>query len=164
VPDLVRAFAAVARRHPNASLDIVGDNRTYPRQDLRRTIDAEQVGDRVRCRWFVADPELRTLYARARAFAFLSEYEGLGLTPLEALAAGAPPVLSDTAIARESCGGAALYVPLNDVPAAARALESALFDEATRARVLAAAPQTLAKYDWPRAARETLAVLESIAR
>ena len=31
-------------------------------------------------------------------------------------------------------------------------------------QLLAAAPQVLAKYDWPRAARETLAVLESAAR
>jgi len=164
VPDLIRAFAAVARRHPNASLDIVGDNRSYPHEDLRLTIAAEQIADRVRCRWFVSDADLRNLYARARAFVFLSEYEGHGLTPLEALAAGAPPVLLDTPVARESCGDAAVYVPANDIPAAARALERALFDEPTRARVLAAAPQVLAKYDWPRAARETLAVLESAAQ
>ena len=164
VPDLIRAFAAVARAHPRAWLDIVGDNRSHPRQDLRRTIEAEQIADRVRCRWFVPDADLQSLYARARAFVFLSEYEGLGLTPLEALAAGAPPVLLDTPVAHESCGDAAVYVPMNDIPAAARALERALFDEPTRARVLAAAPQVLAKYDWPRLARETLAVLESAAR
>ena len=162
VPDLIRAFAAVARRHPAVSLDIVGDNRSYPREDLARAIAAEQIGDRVRCRSFVSDAELKDLYARARAFVFLSEYEGLGLTPLEALAAGAPPVLADTPVARESCGDAALYVPIGDVPAAAGAIERALFDATTRARVRAAAPQTLAKYDWPRAARDTLSVLEGI--
>ena len=162
VPDLIRAFADVARRHPAASLDIVGDNRSYPHEDLARTIAAEEVTERVRCRSFVSDAELRDLYARARAFAFLSEYEGLGLTPLEALAAGAPPVVADTAVARESCGDAAVYVPVGDVPAAARGLERALFDEPTRARVLAAAPQTLVRYDWPRAARDTLSVLERI--
>ena len=164
VPDLIRAFATVARRHPAASLDLVGDNRSYPHEDLQRTIAAEQIVDRVRCPSFVSEPDLRSLYARARAFAFLSEYEGHGLTPLEALAAGAPPVVADTPVARETLGDAALYVPIGDVPAAARALESALFDEATRARVLAAAPRTLAQYDWPRVARDTLAVLESIAR
>ena len=162
VPDLIRAFAAVARRHPAVSLDIVGDNRSYPREDLARAIAAEQIGDRARCRSFVPDAELKDLYGRARAFVFLSEYEGLGLTPLEALAAGAPPVLADTPVARESCGDAALYVPIDDVPAAAGAIERALFDATTRARVLAAAPQTLAKYDWPRAARDTLSVLEGI--
>ncbi len=107
--------------------------------------------------------QLSELYAQARAFAFLSEYEGLGMTPLEALAAGIPPVVLDTAVARETCGDAALYVPRGDIPATTRALELALFDEPTRARILAAAPAALARYDWPRAARETLAVLERSA-
>ena len=100
------------------------------------------------------------LYARARAFAFLSEYEGLGMTPLEALAAGVPPLLLDTAVAHESCGDAALYVGPGDLPATARALEDILADEATRSRLIKAAPAALARYSWPRAARETLALIE----
>jgi glycosyltransferase involved in cell wall biosynthesis len=101
------------------------------------------------------------LYGRARAFAFLSEYEGLGLTPLEALTVGIPSVVGDTPVARESLGDAAIYAPHHDVPAIARALKTALFDESARARVLTSAPAVLAKYSWPRAARETLAVLEA---
>jgi len=161
VTDLIRAFAPIARAHSGASLDIVGDNRSYPREDPRETIAAEQVGTQVRWHEYVTDQQLAALYAEARAFAFLSEYEGLGLTPLEALAAGIPPVLLDTPVARESCGSAAIYVPVGDLPATTRALESLLFDEAARQRVLAAAPAELAKYSWPRAARETLAVIET---
>jgi len=160
VGDLIRSFAPLARAHPDASLDIVGDNRSYPREDLQRTIVEGGLGDRVRWHEYVSDAELRDLYAQARAFAFLSEYEGLGLTPLEALAAGVPPVLLDTAVARESCGDAAVYVPVGDGPATTRALEAVLFDEAARSRIFAAAPHVLAKYSWPRAAQETLAVLE----
>jgi len=37
-------------------------------------------------------------------------------------------VLLETAVARESCGGAALYVPANDLAATTRALESLLFE------------------------------------
>jgi hypothetical protein len=51
-------------------------------------------------------------------------------------------------------------VPGGDVPAVTRALEQLLFDEATRGRLLAAAPAVLARYDWGRAARETLAEIE----
>jgi glycosyltransferase involved in cell wall biosynthesis len=160
VADLIRAFAPIARAHPDASLDIVGDNRTYPREDLRGTIVGEGLQTQVQFHQYVTEGQLRDLYGRARAFAFLSEYEGLGLTPLEALAAGVPPVLVDTAVARESCGDAALYVELGDVRGTTRALDAALFDEPTRARLLAAAPNQLTKYSWPRAARETLAVLE----
>jgi alpha-1,3-rhamnosyl/mannosyltransferase len=152
----------VARAHADASLDIVGDNRSHPHEDISRTIESDGLTGRVRWYAYLADGELRDFYARARAFAFLSEYEGLGLTPLEALAAGVPPVLLDTPVARESCGDAALYVPAGDIRATARALERALFDEPARARILAAAPTALAKYDWPRAARDTLAVLESV--
>jgi glycosyltransferase involved in cell wall biosynthesis len=109
----------------------------------------------------VTDEQLAGLYANAAAFAFLSEYEGLGLTPLEALAAGVPPVLLDTPVARESCGNAALYAPPRDLRAVTQQLERLLFSESTRAAILAAASAVLAKYQWPRAARDTLAALES---
>ena len=141
VIDLIRAFAPIARAHPDASLDIVGDNRSYPREDLRRTIAARELdGAGALARVRRATSSWRRSMPSARAFAFLSEYEGLGLTPLEALAAGVPPVLLDTPVARESCGDAALYVPPTICAATTRALESLLFDEAARARILAAAP------------------------
>jgi glycosyltransferase involved in cell wall biosynthesis len=160
VVDLIRAFAPIARAHRDASLDIVGDNRSYPHEDLRATIDTEGVRDQVRWHEYVPDDELRKLYAHASAFAFLSEYEGLGLTPLEALAAGVTPVLLDTPVARESCGSAAIYVT-NGIPAITAGLEAALFDDGVRSRVLSAAPSQLAKYSWPRAGAETLRVIEN---
>ena len=160
VPHLIRAFGMLARRLAHASLDLVGDNRTYPTEDFQRVIAAEGLDGRVRWHRFASDDELRDFYARARAFAFLSEYEGLGLTPLEALAAGVPSVLLDTPVARESCGDAALYVSRDDVAAVARALEQLLVDEGVRARLLAAAPAVLARYQWARAGSETLAVIE----
>jgi alpha-1,3-rhamnosyl/mannosyltransferase len=163
VPDLVRAFAPLARRHESAALDIVGDNRSHPRENIRRVITAQQLERRVRWHQYVSDAQLQELYSAARAFAFLSEYEGLGLPPLEALAAGIPPVLVDTAVARESCRDAALYVPAGDIPATTRALESVLVDEDVRQRILHAAPGALAPYDWPTAAARTLALLESVA-
>jgi glycosyltransferase involved in cell wall biosynthesis len=163
IVDLIRAFGRLSRAHPDVSLDIVGDNRSYPFVDVRRAIAAEALEGRVRWHEYAPDATLRDLYLHARAFAFLSEYEGLGLTPLEALAAGVPSVLLDTPVARESCGDAALYVPLNDLPATTRALELLLFDEPTRARLLAAAPRVLGRYEWSRAGRETLAVIEAAA-
>src|SRR5262249_18541315 len=164
VVDLIRAFAPIARAHHDAALDIVGDNRSYPHQDLHATIAAEGVMDQVRWHEYVPDAELRRLYAQATAFAFLSEYEGLGLTPLEALAAGVPAVLLDTPVARESCGSAAIYVAGTRMRSITAGLEAALFDETVRRQVLSAAPEQLAKYNWPRAADATLRVIEQAAR
>jgi glycosyltransferase involved in cell wall biosynthesis len=160
VPQLIEAVAELVRAHPEVSLDVVGDNRSHPYQDIPSLIDRCGTGQ---MRWhrYLADPELGALYQRARAFAFLSEYEGLGLPPLEALAHGVPSVLLDTPVARESCGDAALYVRQGDIHGTARALSKLLFDESTRHRLLAAAPDTLARFSWETAAHDTLAVLEA---
>jgi len=161
VPDLIRAFGALVRLHPDASLDIVGANRTHPHENIEAAIENLRLAGRVRWHQYAPEERLRELYARARAFVFLSEYEGLGMTPLEALAVGIPVVVGDTPVARETCGDAALFVPCGDVQATTRALEAVLFDEPTRARILAAAPAALEAFSWPRAARETLDVIES---
>lgn len=163
IPDLIAAFDAVASIHPDAFLHLVGDNRSHPHQDVAALMAGRRTADRMRWHRYVDDEQLRALYGQARAFVFLSEYEGLGLTPLEALAAHVPPVLLDTPVARESCGAGALYVQPGDISGTAAALERVLYDEESRRALLRAAPEALARYDWGVAARDTLALLERVA-
>ena len=163
LPDLIRAFRPIATSHPGAHLEIVGDNRTYPHEDLPAIAAAQGIASRVSIRPYAPDVELATLYERARAFALLSEYEGFGHPPLEGLGSGVPPVLLDTGVAREVCGDAAIYVANGDIHGTTAALKSLLFDEDVRRRVLHSAPAVLARYSWPRAAAETLAALEASA-
>jgi glycosyltransferase involved in cell wall biosynthesis len=162
IPDLIRAFAPISKRRPDARLEIVGDNRTHPHEDLQALARALDLQNQVNIRPYAHDSELAKLYGRARAFALLSEYEGFGHPPLEALACGVPSVLLDTDVAREVCGDAAVYVRL-DPSAITSALDGLLFDQTARARVLSAAPSVLSRYSWPRAAAETLSVLEAAA-
>jgi alpha-1,3-rhamnosyl/mannosyltransferase len=95
-------------------------------------------------------------------FAFPSEYEGFGLTPLEALARGVPPVVLDTPIAREVYGAAACYVPadLTDTGPLAHAIVELLQSAEAREDILSHAPAVLARYDWQRTAVETLRAIE----
>lgn len=160
VPDLIEAFALASRRVPTACLAIVGEDRSYPPQDLVALARVAGVSDRVTLAAYVGDDELAALYARAGAFAFLSEYEGFGLTPLEALAAGVPIVVLDTPVAREVYGDAAVFVPRGDIAAAADALTTLLTDDARRRELLARARPVLARYSWERTARETLAAFD----
>jgi glycosyltransferase involved in cell wall biosynthesis len=162
LPDLIAAFARAARTVADARLVIVGDDRSWPPQDLRAVAAAEGVEHRTEFRSYVPDDGLRLLYSEASVFAFLSEYEGFGLTPLEALAAGIPPVVLDTPVAREVYGDAAVFVPPYDVHAAADALRTLLTSPEARAAVLSRAPAVLARYSWPAAARETLDELEAV--
>jgi glycosyltransferase involved in cell wall biosynthesis len=161
VPELIEGFARLARGRPDVRLDIVGENRTSPRLDLAGAVQATGLADRIHLRSYVTEEDLRTLYARASAFAFLSEYEGFGLTPLEALSSGIPGVLLDTAVAREVCSDAAVYVARPEPALIEAALTKVLFDQAERARILDAARPVLARYSWSDCARQVLRVLVS---
>ena len=159
------AFDAVADQVPLAQLEVVGENRTRrPRIDLEALRQQSRHRDRIHLRAYVDEATLAHLYARASVFAFLSEYEGFGLTPLEALAAGVPPVLLDTPVARETAGAAALYVsPTAGREAIASALVTGLTDEGVRRDILAHAPAVLGQYDWTTTAARTLAAIEGAA-
>lgn len=164
LPDLMAAFARVAATLPDARLVVVGADRTWPTQDLRRIAESLGVETKVDLRSYVQEEELRALYARAAVFGFLSEYEGFGLTPLEALRAQVPIVVLDTPIAREVYGAAAAYVQRGDIEGTAMALDRFLRSSAPAREQLAHAPAVLARYSWERAAEETLVHIERIVR
>jgi glycosyltransferase involved in cell wall biosynthesis len=104
-------------------------------------------------------------HRRASWFAFLSEYEGFGLTPIEALASGVAPVVLDTAVAHEIYGNAARYVGLGPDTRAdlGRVLVELLGQPAARAALLSHRSEVLSRYDWSRTAAATLAALEEAA-
>jgi glycosyltransferase involved in cell wall biosynthesis len=164
VDRLIQAFDLVADRLTDAQLEIVGENRTQPVVDFDSIRRGCRHGDRINIRSYVDDAALAALYGRASVFAFLSEYEGFGLTPLEALAAGLPPLVLDTAVARETCGAAARYVaPSASNDQIAAALADLLTNVTAREDILRHQADVLARYDWNLAAAATLSVIEEAA-
>jgi len=165
VDKLIEAFDLVAAQVPGATLEIVGENRTRrPRLDLEALRSRTAHPDRIHLRSYVDDQALRALYQRASVLAFLSEYEGFGFTPLEALAAGVAPLVLDTPIARETCAEAARYVsPAAAVADVAQAMTELLTNAPARREILQRAEAVLARYDWDLAAGDTLKVLEEAA-
>jgi glycosyltransferase involved in cell wall biosynthesis len=164
VTDLIAAFARVSHDVPEARLAIVGEDRSWPPLSLPDVVASHGVEARVDLKNYVTEEELALLYGRAAVFAFLSEYEGFGLTPLEALAAGIPIVVLDTPVAREVYGSAAHYVPPDDVRATADMLIRLLRRPEAGAAVMRHAPETLARYSWERCASLTLQKIEEVAR
>jgi glycosyltransferase involved in cell wall biosynthesis len=162
IPEMLRAFAAVAAQVPAARLVLIGDNRTHPRIDPRELASELGVAERVDWREYVSDAELETAYWNARVFVFLSDYEGFAITPLEALAHDVPPVLLDTAVAREVYGDAARLVPPDPV-AIAGVLTTLLTDEAAHADLLAKGRQRLSAFSWDTTAATVRAALEQAA-
>lgn len=81
----------------------------------------------------VGDAERDTLLRGAVALVYPSLFEGIGLPPLEAMAAGTPVLASNAAALPETCGDAALLFDPRDDEAIATALTTVAVDADARA-------------------------------
>src|SRR5262249_53865859 len=97
---------------------------------------------------FLAEPLLWALMAEAPVFVFPSPDEGFGLPPLEAMALGAPVVVSAAGALPEVCGDAAVQISPDDADGLAAAVARLLEDPAERARRGAAGLQRAQQYRW----------------
>jgi len=154
VASLVRAMAYVRAR--DLGLVVVGSP-DGTCDDLDDVAAATGVLDRVRVLGAVDDEVLRVLYAAATVFCFPSLDEGFGLTPLEAMAAGTPAVVSNVPALAETCGDAAVLVDPLDVRAIASAIDALALDECRHAAARAAGLKHAAAFTWERSASRLLA-------
>ncbi len=110
----------------------------------------------------VADGDLPPLYSGAQVFVYPSFAEGFGLPVLEAMACATPVVCSNTTSLPEVAGEAALLVDPADAGALADALGRVLRQPELAARLRRRGLERARCFSWHRAARETLAVYESV--
>jgi glycosyltransferase involved in cell wall biosynthesis len=109
-----------------------------------------------------SDAELAGLMAGADAFCLPSLYEGFGLTALEAMACGAPVVVSDRGSLPEVVGDAASVAPPTP-DGLHRALREILTDASLAAQLRRAGPRRAAGFTWERTAAGWLDVLSRAA-
>lgn len=109
---------------------------------------------------FVPDDVLPGLLAAAELFCFPSLYEGFGLPPHEAMAAGTAVVAGRYPAATELLGDAARLVDQTDADAFAAAIVELATDDATRAQLAARGRARAASFTWDRAAELTIAAYE----
>jgi glycosyltransferase involved in cell wall biosynthesis len=161
---LLRAFRRFVEDHPDAPerLVVVGQERLGT-EDLYREADDLRRAGRVQFTGYVADDEMVGLLQRATAFAYPSVYEGFGLPPLEAMAAGAPALVADIPVMREVAGEAARRLPPTDPEAWAAALWEVAADASGRPDAIVRGREWAARFTWERAASIVRDVLERSA-
>jgi glycosyltransferase involved in cell wall biosynthesis len=109
----------------------------------------------------VSHADVQALMASAHAFLYPSVHEDCPNVVLEALSAGRVGVYADIPAVRELAAGAGIYVRDPRPPALVEAIERALFDEGSRARISAEAEQRAALFTWQRTAERTAEALEA---
>lgn len=109
---------------------------------------------------FVSDAELSHIYNLCTIFIYPSLYEGFGLPPLEAMACGAPVIVSDAASLPEVCGGAALYVDPTDAADIKGKISTFANDEKLREEFSRKSKAQAARFSWDESARGHFEVFE----
>lgn len=133
---LIQAFrrGVVAAGLPHV-LALVGP-RTWTSEDIFRTIEDEQVQNRVMVVGEVPIEDLPALYSAADLFVFPSLAEGFGLPPLEAMSCGTAVISSSSSSLPEVVGDAGIQIDPYDVSAWAEAMVEVLRDESLRASLV----------------------------
>lgn len=143
---LLTLLAAMAAAFPDAggpTLVLAGGMNEHARACEAM---AASLGVRARFPGYVPDAELPALYAGASLFVYPSRYEGFGIPPLLALAAGTPCITTDGGALPEVVGEAAWVVPAGDPLALSKALRRAADEPDSRRALTAAGPPRAAGF------------------
>lgn len=156
---LLAAYAASPALRGGFDLLAVGGGRFTADEEAQ--IATARLGERVR--WQSADEDaLRRLYAGAAVFIYPSLYEGFGIPPLEAMAAGTPVVAVAAGSVPEICGDAVAYAEPGSIDSLRDAIERVVASPSLAAKLIAAGHRRLTVFSWGRCAAETAAVYRSL--
>ncbi|HVL65146.1 MAG TPA: glycosyltransferase family 1 protein [Actinomycetota bacterium] len=156
LPRLLEAWRSVRAELPEMTLAIAGPKGWGP--ELPEAPGVRLLG-------WVGDETLPGLLAAAEVFCYPSLYEGFGLPPLEAMAAGTAAVVGDYPAAAEILGDAAIVVRAREPEDIAAGLARVLSDEGLRKDLARRGRARAAEFSWLRTAKETLAAYQvAVAR
>ena len=162
VAGLLHAYRQWRDRDAHASSLLLAGSRGWLFDETQALIKELKLEQDVR--WIDSPPvaDLVALYNAASVFVLPSHYEGFGLTVLEAMACGAPTIISDRGSLPEIAGGASLVVDPDNIDELAEALARVMDDEALRLDLQYKGFERVTEFSWQRCARETLKVYHQV--
>jgi glycosyltransferase involved in cell wall biosynthesis len=160
---LVRAFASVRERVPDAVLVLPG-NPTRHEEELKAEAVALGLANAVRFPVYVDAADLEGLYRISSIFVFPSLREGFGLPILEAMRRRVPVACSNVSSLPEVGGEGVRYFDPLDVADIAGAVTEVLTDADLARRLVDAGSARVETFTWTRAAEGTLESYERALR
>jgi glycosyltransferase involved in cell wall biosynthesis len=97
---------------------------------------------------YIDDEDVNILYSNSLFFTYLSQYEGFGLPPLEAMQAGTPVICSNNSSLPEVVGDAAITITYNDEEACIKAFEDLYFNEDLRKHYIEKGLKRAKLFSW----------------
>jgi glycosyltransferase involved in cell wall biosynthesis len=156
----LRTQRALVRRGEKTLLLLIGAALTAEEQAY---VDEHALQPHVRALGRVSWDGLVGFYNLADVFLFPSWDEGFGYPPIEAMACGAPVVVSSIPVLLETTGGVALSAPPDDAEGLADQVQQILNDAALAARLRTEGLRQAQRYSWTRYADEISDVYREVS-
>ena len=167
--ETILAFEKIAKEFPEYKLIAIGKDNYRPLviKQLIKEVNQRLGGERVIHHDYVDEKELASYYAGAKLFIYVSNSEAFGLPPLEALAHGVPPVVSNQPVNREIYGspeeeGAFFVNDPDNVYELAAVIKLGLVDQAARENILAQREKILERYTWEKHTDRLLKLIDHV--
>ena len=163
LPNLLDAYALLRSRWRDGEPPglVLAGKSTVARTGFYRSLESNSFAKGLRILGPVDHDELRVLYQHAEALVFPSLYEGFGLPPLEAMAAGTPVIAMPISAVPEVGGDCVLYPDGLATRDLARAMEALATDEKLREEFRARGLKRVEQFRWEETARRTCDVYRS---
>lgn len=129
---------------------------------LEKFVKDNSLVDRVKFIHELPFADLPALFQAARAFAYISKYEGFGIPVLEALRSNIPVLTSNTSSLPEVGGAAALYANPDSIKEIAFGLNQIVYSQDVRKELLNAIPAQLQKFESAALSKQLMDIYSSL--
>ena len=162
---LIEAFAEIKHKLPGFKLVIAGNKQAH---NFDKKIDEAMKKYNLSKKEIVftgfIDYENKMLvYSMAKVLVTPSFYEGFGITPLEAIGAGTPVLISDIPAHKEIYENSALYFDPQNLADLKNKLYTVCIDKKIRARLVNQGFSRAGFFSWKKSAKKMLRIYKSLS-
>ncbi len=160
LPVLVKSMELLRRDLPELVLYVVGKDMTHPPQDVATLVKKDWIKWEER----LESEDIPLFYSALDVFTYISEYEGFGLPPLEALACETVPVVLNKSSLGEIYQDMAFLSDEPVVEQVADALKKAIQDDLAKSLIFENFAQKRSLFSWKNSANGFKRLIDNIGR
>lgn len=168
IPDLITAFelvdAACANTEVHPQLILAGRHNYNCSDDIASRIQSSTAKERIHVLGELDRDRLNSLIASSIALVNPSEYEGFGLTLVEAMALETPVIAASGGSVPEVVSNAGILVKPRDVKGLSDAMLSVMNDGALRNKLIESGKTRIHEFSWDKTAQLTLDIFIDVAK
>lgn len=161
---LLNAFRVISKDNKDIHLCIIGKWAPNQVENLLDFLKENNLENKLHYLGYVSTTELQCLYKNCLSFVFPSSYEGFGLPILEAMACGAPIIMSDIPVFREISYSDSLFFKTNDTKKLVELMGLLIHNSEIREKHIRKGKEHVKKFTWKNTSSKTINLYENILK